>query len=432
MKKIIKYSFYSLLLVLVVFSACKEDDFFAIPTQEVDSFDPTGKDLITIAEFKSRAAASPSVTLIEDDVYLPCVVIANDVSGNIYKEIYVQDETGGLKIPIDAKGLYNQFPVGKKLYIRCKGMYVGNSYEIIQLSSGMYDGKPGRVVSDRLDTIFYKDGAPSLSNVDTINLADFGINGAAEIPKTYMSQLIKVTNVSFEQPGETYGIKSTSYPERNIVDASGNVNVLSLSNYATFAWDTMPAGVGEITAILSDYQGNRLKIRDINDVYMYNLLMSESFVSNPNWDTKDISGDGAWVYNAGEGYMEINGWKSTTGEGNEDYLVSESFDLSSSEAPILSFSSRRRYEDSGESEPMSLWITDSYTGDATTTTWTKLDANFDMNTTTSISNWYSSGNVDLSSYSGSDMRIAFLFKSSGDGSGTASRWEIDNINIIDN
>jgi len=41
------------------------------------------------------------------------------------------------------------------------------------------------------------------------------------------------------------------------------------------------------------------------------------------------------------------------------------------------------------------------------------------------------GDIDLSAYTGANIRIAFRYKSSGNGSGTATYWDIDDVYVID-
>ena len=54
------------------------------------------------------------------------VVAANDQSGNIYKQIYIQDNTGGICISLNASELYTTYMVGQTVYIKCNGLSLGN------------------------------------------------------------------------------------------------------------------------------------------------------------------------------------------------------------------------------------------------------------------------------------------------------------------
>ena len=58
--------------------------------------------------------------VITTDIIISGVVVANDRSGNLYKEMYIQDGTAGINVKLDANGLYNSYPVGRKDSFRVK------------------------------------------------------------------------------------------------------------------------------------------------------------------------------------------------------------------------------------------------------------------------------------------------------------------------
>ncbi len=72
---------------------------------------------------------------ITDDVIIGGIVCMDDKSGNYYKKIVIQDETGGIEIEIDQTNLYTDYPVGRKVYVRCKGLFLGNYFDIPQLGA---------------------------------------------------------------------------------------------------------------------------------------------------------------------------------------------------------------------------------------------------------------------------------------------------------
>jgi hypothetical protein len=48
------------------------------------------------------------------------IVAADDRSGNIYKKLYIQNATAGIAIILDKVGLFMDFPIGQKVYVKCK------------------------------------------------------------------------------------------------------------------------------------------------------------------------------------------------------------------------------------------------------------------------------------------------------------------------
>lgn len=63
---------------------------------------------------------------INEDYLIKAVVVADDKSGNYYKTLVVQDSTGGMEVKINAVGLFNTFPVGRRVYLKLKGLTLGD------------------------------------------------------------------------------------------------------------------------------------------------------------------------------------------------------------------------------------------------------------------------------------------------------------------
>src|SRR5438270_10618728 len=63
---------------------------------------------------------------ITTDAIIEGVVIANDSSGNFYKQIILQDSTGGIAINVDDYNLYSSFPIGRKVYVKLNGLFIND------------------------------------------------------------------------------------------------------------------------------------------------------------------------------------------------------------------------------------------------------------------------------------------------------------------
>ncbi|MDE7128844.1 MAG: hypothetical protein K2O07_00750, partial [Alistipes sp.] len=62
---------------------------------------------------------------INDDIYIKGKVTSDDEQGNIYKSLYVQDETGGIEIRL-TNGNYLRYRQGQWVYVRLQDLYLGN------------------------------------------------------------------------------------------------------------------------------------------------------------------------------------------------------------------------------------------------------------------------------------------------------------------
>jgi len=87
---------------------------------------------------------------------------------------------------------------------------------------------------------------------------------------------IKIENVQFEDPEQTYVASGEHYAERTIVDCSGNSIILSTSEYVDFKNDSLPDGNGTISAILSKFSGDyQLRINSGSNVDFNNTRCSK-------------------------------------------------------------------------------------------------------------------------------------------------------------
>lgn len=117
--------------------------------------------------------------------------------------------------------------------------------------------------------------------------------------------------------------------------------------------------------------------------------------------------------------VQMNGF-ATTSQENEDWLISPAINLVTANIPLLSFYSRSAFGGA----PLKLYITTNFTGNVTTTTWTELNGVFPAS---GSDVWTLSENINLSGFKQANVRFAFKYTST---TSAASRWTIDDINII--
>src|SRR5687767_11019817 len=89
----------------------------------------------TIKQLKAMHTIG-AIEKISQDLVIAGVVVADDRSGNFYKSIAIQDETGGITVRLDGTNLYTTYPVGRKVYIKLNGLYVGDYNRLIQIGGG--------------------------------------------------------------------------------------------------------------------------------------------------------------------------------------------------------------------------------------------------------------------------------------------------------
>lgn len=152
-------------------------------------------------------------------------------------------------------------------------------------------------------------------------------------------------------------------------------------------------------------------------------VLSENFDAGwGDWLTVSVTGTQAWNRDNNYGpdgspCARMNGFENGY-HNNNDWLISPALDLSGYSVVRLTFESAKNYD----GETLRLKVTDNYTGDPTTTSWTTLTAQFSQGGF----NWTASGIVDLSGFTSSQVRFAFEYNSDTQ---SGSDWRVDNIEV---
>ena len=87
----------------------------------------------TIAHLKELYAKHGVLKIQDDDMVIAGKVISDDHSGNIYRELYIQDETGVISVKIGLSSLYSDYRLGQTVYVRCGGLTIGQYNGMPQL-----------------------------------------------------------------------------------------------------------------------------------------------------------------------------------------------------------------------------------------------------------------------------------------------------------
>lgn len=218
--------------------------------------------VITINELKTKYAStisSDKYEKITDDVQLQVVVNGNDQGGNMYKQISVQDETGGIIVSINATDQFSFLPVGQKILINLNGAYFGGYGKMAQIGT-LYDGKIGRMdLNDwkgRMRILTQDESADSVSAVvDTI---DFDGN----IGKDQLcGRIVRLKDVTLSGEGtqtlapDDNSVKlSNNCANRNITGAKNSTDiVLRTSTFSDFASRPIPTGKVTIYGVCTSY-----------------------------------------------------------------------------------------------------------------------------------------------------------------------------------
>lgn len=220
---------------------------------------------ITISELRTQnaAAADKAPIIITQDQVLKAVITGNDESGNIFKKIYLQDETGAIEMEVDQSSVYNYYPVGQTVYVDLNGLSISVYGDEQQL--GHPEGYLFRTPWEDFEKHVSKDGWANPENAKPVVIDDISTINAA--PDNYKFKLVQFTGVTFQNGGKGIFAPEDGYGEENITDSHGNTIMIRTSNYASFAGNKLPEGKGNVTGILGRFRGTwQLTLRTANDV----------------------------------------------------------------------------------------------------------------------------------------------------------------------
>ena len=456
------------LLATVITMSCnkKFDEPPAIPVTPPDS--TITKNIVSIKTLKALHTIG-GLEQITKNYVINAIVGGSDESGNLYKTITVQDSTGGITVTLDRSGLYNDYPVGRRLYIKCQGLYISDYNHTIQL--GVLDNtvptnqKLTSIPSSLFDNYIIKGtlGNPVIPKVVNLSqLISAAAISAANIPSkdTLQSTLIQLNNVELAPTdvGLVYADTSASKKSvsRNLTDCIGTTGVvLYSSGYASFAGFQVPTGKGTLKGIFIPYKTTaELEVRDTSDVQLYGArcgaatattIFSETFPGVTNKVTITTTGSSnVWQNIAEVGGVSYTGYVNTSGSVHfasisgfgaagspgviTSWLITQAIKIpASANSPTFSFDSEDGYYAGATLQAL---ISTDYNGSATPSksTWTVLPASIptgDAKYTSKVS----SGGIDLSNYIGKTIFLAWRYTTT-DISQVGTGYEFGNIQLV--
>ncbi len=436
MKTIIKTLTLSILALGIFLGGCVKQQ-FEEPPSNCDSLAQVTANT-TIQDLKAMLPSYPDTLKITDDIIISGYVISNDQYGNFYKELVIQDSTAGISIMLDASYLYTLYPVGQRIIVYCKGLYLGRSNGVVKLGSTYDDAGvtrfgriQGQAVIDEhiIKTCENKPQEPLEISISQIN-------------SSYLYRLIKLNPVEFvsDELGTTWANPFVDPPQsvnHTLIDPDGTFIIVRTSGYATFAAQEITQGSGPFVAILGKYNSDyQLYINSPEDAQLTGDRFFEAIIktfsdgsaTSGGWQNINVSGSINWNVSTSYGNpapsLVISNYINGSHVACETWYVSPSIDFSEITNPTLSFDNAHGYT----GDPMQVKISTDWDGDPatiTSATWVNLAYNTDNST--NYFTWVNSGDIDLSAYKGNNVHIAFVYTgSSTDG----MTWEIDNIRIF--
>ncbi|MFN8165694.1 MAG: DUF5689 domain-containing protein [Bacteroidia bacterium] len=257
---------FIMMLAAMSLTSCVKKEYDDLSTANVDPDLPITH---TIQQLQALVPNDGDMLKIDSNYTIAGVVVGDDRSGNIYKKIIIEDNSFGMAIQVDITNFYTEYPIGRRVFVKCKGLYLGNNggnFEIGVNGGGSVGRIPSNMVS--LYLVKGKWGQTVAPIIATPAAAAAGL-----VPT---NTLVKLENVEFGS-----GFEGVAWATSNSVveDCLGNQVDVYTSSYCNFAYELTPTGKGSIMGVYTIYNGaGELQVRDTYDADMTGNRCG----SNPN------------------------------------------------------------------------------------------------------------------------------------------------------
>ena len=290
-----KIKFIALAFLALTLGSCMGDGYADPDLTEKVPAAPYGnnslreKNVISIADLKTQFASvvnssTDAYKLIEKDMMIKAVVTGNDVSGNIYNQVSVQDASGAIIIGINGSGLSGYLPVGQEILINLKGLYIGNYRKLPQIGGVNTKLSDGTLSMGKIERAVWNEHFkilnPGEADASTVVPEEFDLTKLTDA--AYMDanvgKLMTLKKVKFASAnGTNVWAPDDSNTSLELIDAeTGNrINknnlVVRNSGYSKFANEVIPQGVFDITGIFTryhnkDYDTWQIVLRSTDDL----------------------------------------------------------------------------------------------------------------------------------------------------------------------
>ncbi|WP_246073333.1 DUF5689 domain-containing protein [Formosa sediminum] len=445
--------------------SCVQDDDFSVPNQLNIEEQQTIIDIqdglkngtyteISIEALKQQFVAGEVVQFASNSV-VKGYVSSSDKTGNFYKELYLQDQpsnpTAAINIVLNQVDSYNQFNLGREVYILLQDLFLGETASEILAIGGAADGNRIDLMSEnQIKTHLFR-------SLITEDLTPLELN-FSDINENYIGMYVLISNVEFPEYliGQSYFNAIDDFDTQRKMQRCEGFSYeefsLETSSFATFKNEILPSENGTIKGIISKSYGGDdfvLVLNDTKDVALtntrcsplnaddfvvvfeetFNDAIDEQILDTEGWINFAERGQVLWteqIYSK-NGYAEF-GTFGANDTSNVGWLVSPGINLDENLNAFLNFNLAQHHLTSVRNTIDVLISTDFNGTDVLNATWLEIEAKVP----TKYDEWYTfkdSGLIDLSNFS-ETVYIAFKVTGSGTNEALDGAYQLDDFRIL--
>lgn len=445
-------------LILATFSSCVNSDDYGVPNLSDECVTITKTKEVSDITNIATATAVPYTTSETVVDYIEAYVTSSDEGGNFYKSISLMSLDGlkGFSMPVDNYNLYTEFEPGRKVTIKLDKNRFFNKQHGSTVIGSSYNNGVGRISGVEYKNVILRSCVDVEENTIVKNLS---ITQAKN--DQYLNMLIEFDAVQFTDAslGKKYYDASLNSlggaTNHEISDQFGNKVILRVSEFATFAANTIPSKNGKIRGVMTKYNSDyQFMIRTINDVDLtgdrlaidlypplggtaitYDATLNEPFTSYtstnqqvfPKYINDAAIGGKYWQVKTfgGNKYIQMSSFGGTPEANRTLFIVP----VNMTSANTLSFKTKDGYNNGNV---LKVYYTTNYVPASQITTATLVDITSNFTIASGSTSGYATNFTNSGTYNipaGVTGNGFFVFEYVGNGSGTTTTMQIDDIVI---
>ena len=272
-----------MLMTVAVLASCMADSYDA-PDLSESPYGNTSiseSNVITIAQLKETfksTIANNGMKEVTDDIKIKGKVVGNDIEGNIYNEVIIDDGTAAFIICINQGGLFGYLPVGQEILVDLKGLYIGAYGQQGEIGVP-YTSASGSTYVSRMSRFIWNAHFKLLGTANPSSVTPIEFDQSKLADANYMEEncgrLMTVKGVQLSAadgkavyaPTDGSVTLTANCANRNFKGISSSRLVLRTSSYADFAGNVMPQGLVDVTGIFTRYRDTwQILMRTTGDI----------------------------------------------------------------------------------------------------------------------------------------------------------------------
>ncbi|MEO1254857.1 MAG: DUF5689 domain-containing protein, partial [Bacteroidota bacterium] len=210
------------MISLSLFASCNDDD----TTDTIDDGEPYV--WVRTHSIASLFEAFGNTEITVDTVAIVGTVVSSDEEGNISNKLYIEDETGAVELSLTGENLFESFPFGDQVLVKCVGLQPFTEGFKLQNPDG------SAITLTEEEEIFLTGDQGSSTTADFIRIED--------LSDQLINQYLRIGGFQFDEAAINQTLGSQARWE--LTNADGESIFIKLDANSSFANTQIPDQAG--------------------------------------------------------------------------------------------------------------------------------------------------------------------------------------------